>query len=580
LSRLSASIDDLKNNDRQWKAFTTEDHCVVLAPPGSGKTKLLTTRMAADLANNIRKPQGAACITLTNAAADELRRRVDELGVEDRPNLVIGTVHSFLLRKVVEPFAHVVGRPDLASITIASNEESGKLLREAVTEAFPHGDIWLVPSTIGKLRQRIASDEDWAKSGDGVIRAARLYEAKLAERGLHDFSGLVATAVELVEKHHVVRQTLTVQFPHLYVDEYQDLAPGLDRVVKALCFDHYTASELFAVGDPDQALFAFTGTRPELLGELAARHDVRTVELTRNYRCGAEIIKAANRMRGNRPPIVGDRPGGEVSAVYCPGGLRNQYSQVVAAAQEARASGVDLHEIAVLCPTRQICVEVTTALREAGVPVFFRDANEYRATSVTLFVEAAAAWAAAGREGSGHRLGDLLKRWRNLLGPLWTYKHDRDLVATLISWTDRRDEPATAFVDELNAVGLGKALRLVALAADAPEAKRMAVVMRLLSLGELALRALPHDRVEVTTTTSSKGLEFDVVLIVGADEQLMPSYQAKTPEDLAEDRRRFYVSITRARKALRIHYSGFVVTKYNRRIDAGVSRFVKEVGLI
>lgn len=579
MSKLSTSIDNLKNNDRQWEAFTTEDHCVVLAPPGSGKTKLLTTRMAYDLANKIRKPQGAACITLTNAAADELRRRVDELGVEERPNLVIGTVHSFLLRKVVEPFAHVVGRPELATITIASNEESAKLLREAIAEAFPQGDSWLVPSTIGKLRQRMASGEDWAKTGEGVIKAARLYEVKLAEHGLHDFSGLIATAVDLVENHHVVRQTLTAQFPHLYVDEYQDLAPGLDRVVKALCFDHYTNSELFAVGDPDQALFAFTGTRPELLDELAARHDVGTVELTRNYRCGTEIIKVANRMRGDRPPIVGDRPGGEVSVSYCLGGLPDQYARVIAAARKAHASRADLHEIAVLCPTRQICVEVTTALREAGIPVFFRDSNEYRATSVTLFVEAAAAWAAAGREKSGYRLGDLLKRWRYLLGPLWTYQHDRDLVAMLISWADRRDEPATTFLDELDAVGLGKALRQVMLAADAPEAKRMGVVMRLLSLGELATRALPRDRVEVTTTTSSKGLEFDVVLIVGADEELMPSYQSKTSEDLAEDRRRFYVSITRARKELRIFFSGFVVTKYNRRINAGVSRFVKEIGL-
>lgn len=135
MSRLSASIDDLKNNDRQWEAFTTEGHCVVLAPPGSGKTKLLTTRMAYDLANKITKPRGAACITLTNAAAEELRRRVDELGVEGRPNLAIGTVHSFLLRKVLEPFARVVGRPELASVTIASKAESAKLLQEANAEA-------------------------------------------------------------------------------------------------------------------------------------------------------------------------------------------------------------------------------------------------------------------------------------------------------------------------------------------------------------------------------------------------------------------------------------------------------------
>lgn len=198
MSNLSTSIDDLKKNPCQWKAFTTEGHCVVLAPPGSGKTKLLTSRMAYDLVNKIRRPQGAACITLTNAAADELRRRVEWLGAEDRPNLFIGTVHSFLLRRVVAPFAHAVGRPELASITIASEEESQKLLHSAIQEAFPHGDTWNVATTISFNRTRMASAEDWAKSGEDVLRAARLYEAKLAERGLHDFSGLVATAVHMV----------------------------------------------------------------------------------------------------------------------------------------------------------------------------------------------------------------------------------------------------------------------------------------------------------------------------------------------------------------------------------------------
>lgn len=425
----------------------------------------------------------------------------------------------------------------------------------------------------------MASNEEWAKTGGGVIKAARLYETKLAQNGLHDFNGVVITSVDLVENHHFVRRALTAQFPHLYVDEYQDLAPGLDRIVRALCFDHPANAELFAVGDPDQALFGFTGTRPELLDELAARRDIRTVELTRNYRCAAEIIKVANRMRGDRPPIVGDRPGGEVSAVLCPGGLPDQYAHVVAAVRRAQKAGTDLHEIAALCPTRQICVEVTTALRKAGIPLFFRDTNEYRATSATLFVEGTAAWAAAGREDSGYRLGDLLKRWRYLLGPLWTRQRDRDLVAMLIGWADRRDELATTFLEELDAIGLGDALRQVALAADAPEVKRMAVVMRPLCLGELATRALPRDRVEVTTTTSSKGLEFDVVLIVGADEQLMPSYLSETPEDLAEDRRRFYVSITRVRNELWIFYSAFVLTKYARRINAGASRFLMEVGL-
>jgi DNA helicase II / ATP-dependent DNA helicase PcrA len=111
VSALSDSIAELRTNPRQWEAFSTEGNCVVLAPPGSGKTKLLTTRMAHDLLTTIPLPHGAACITLTNAAADELRRRVDRLGVPPRSTLFVGTVHSFALRQVLIPFAAMLGLP-------------------------------------------------------------------------------------------------------------------------------------------------------------------------------------------------------------------------------------------------------------------------------------------------------------------------------------------------------------------------------------------------------------------------------------------------------------------------------------
>jgi DNA helicase-2/ATP-dependent DNA helicase PcrA len=203
---------------------------VVIAPPGSGKTKLLTTRLAYDLANKIPRPHGAACITLTNAAAEELRSRGDQLGIEDRPNLFIGTVHSFALRKIIEPFASVVKRPELAHVSIASDGQCAQAYDEAMSEALGrYEDPKYVRSTIEFNRQRLSSDEEWARSGSVVRQVARLYERKLTDKGLLDFLDIVAIAVELVEKHKVIRRVLTAQYPHLYVDEYQDLAPGLDR---------------------------------------------------------------------------------------------------------------------------------------------------------------------------------------------------------------------------------------------------------------------------------------------------------------------------------------------------------------
>jgi len=411
MSALSQSIENLKANARQWDAFNAEGHCVVIAPPGSGKTKLLTTRLAYDLANKIPRPHGAACITLTNAAADELRGRADQLGVEDRPNLFIGTVHSFALRKIIEPFASVVKRPELAHISIASDRQCAQAYDEATQGVLGrHDDPKYVRSTIEFNRQRLASDEEWARSGEMIKQVALRYERKLRAEGLLDFLGVVTMAVELVEQHKVIRRVLTAQYPHLYVDEYQDLAPGLDRLVRALCFDYVLNSELFAVGDPDQALYAFTGTRPELLSELSQRSDVTTVELDHNYRCGQAIIQLANLLWRGKAPMTGNRHGGHVSATRCPGGPDDQYRHVVRSIRDARERGVPLHEIAVLCPLNAQCEAITTALRANKIPAHARS-SEYRLTMVTAFTESCAAWATQGRETSNYRLGALLSRW-------------------------------------------------------------------------------------------------------------------------------------------------------------------------
>src|SRR3954463_1791722 len=108
MSALQKAIDELKENDLQWEAFSTQGHCAVLAPPGSGKTKLLTTRVAYDLVSEtIPPPQGAACITMTNEAAGELGRRLGALGVLPRANVFVGTVHAFALSSIVAPYARV-----------------------------------------------------------------------------------------------------------------------------------------------------------------------------------------------------------------------------------------------------------------------------------------------------------------------------------------------------------------------------------------------------------------------------------------------------------------------------------------
>lgn len=578
MSALSAAREELATNERQWLAFNVDGHCVVLAPPGSGKTKLLTTRLANDLATRIRRPHGAACITLTNAAADELERRLDALGVDRRSTLFVGTVHSFALTRVVLPFAAVGGFPELSNPRIASDRQVKAALDQAVSEFYDESKRRFADSTVSRLR-KMMDPEQYALAGGHIARATERFEQILHDQGLLDFDDIVIRAVGLVEEHAFVRRALAARYPHLYVDEYQDLAPGLDRLVRALCFDYTANAELFAVGDPFQSIYGWAGSRPELLDELSARSGVTVVQLDINYRSGNEIIRISSRALGEQREVRGLREGGTVTAHRVPEGFDDQ---VVAAAEliEGYASnGISYDEVAVLCQSNANCVSTADALRGVGLPVYVRDNDEYRLTTATLLIEGLAAWAILPRGQSGHRLGHLLRRWR-----LFVRDADVALVRLLLETRDMGEEPATAFLEALDDLGLKRALATPSRADDAIEVAKM---RRSLTSGKLAgltitglaERARALGRVYVTTMTASKGLEFDVIVMLGVEDGRIPFFNSKGAA-LEEDRRKFYVSLTRARHAVHIFYSGWFQWKPGGRINNdGPSRFLRELGL-
>lgn len=578
MDALARAREELETNKRQWEAFKTEGHCVVLAPPGSGKTKLLTTRLASDLVTRIRRPHGAACITLTNAASDELERRLAALGIEQRSTLFVGTVHSFALARIVLPFAAVGGYRELASPRIASDRQVKAALDEAIREFYDEGERRYVDSTVMKLRKMMDADE-WTRAGGYIAQVSARFEQILHEQGLIDFDDIIIRAVELVEEHSFVRKALTARYPCLYVDEYQDLAPGLDRLVQALCFDYAVNSDLFAVGDPFQSIYGWTGSRPELLGELSQRPGVHVVQLEVNYRSGNEIIRISSQALGEERQIRGLREGGTVTAHLVPEGFEAQLAAAAALIARYAGDGTSYDEVAVLCHSNAECLETADALREGGLPVFVRNNEDYRLTPATLMVEALAAWAILPRGQSGHRLGQLLRRWRAFVA-----ESDVALVRVLIASSKLQDQPATAFLDQLDELGLRRALLTPSRADDAIETAKMRRSLATgtlagLSLAGLAERARALGRVYVTTMTASKGLEFDVVMMVGVEDGKIPFFSSRGVA-LDEDRRKFYVSLTRARHAVHIFYSGWFQWKRGGPVNRdGPSRFLRDLGL-
>ncbi|MFE9000610.1 ATP-dependent helicase [Streptomyces sp. NPDC007875] len=581
---LSASIEELKTNERQWEAFNTEGHCVVTAPPGSGKTKLLSTRIAFDLATHISPPQGVACVTLTNAAAGELARRVNSLTDQSRRNQFIGTVHAFALKEIIRPFARVCGFPDLLTRKIATNKQVNAAYRSAVAEIYPRGeDTRNVISTAKQHLTMLATADEWRKAGARIQRVAQRYSEILADQGLVDFDSLIRAALSITEQNRFVRNLLVAKFPRIYVDEYQDLAPALDKIVRLLCFGEGKKSLLFAVGDYNQAIYGWLGSRPELLKEIGQLEGVSPIELKVNYRCAQEIIDAANRLL-EVGGVEGTRSGGSVEAHYCPGGILRQYDKVADTIADLIASGEPEHEIAVLCPTNEHSALFVKVCRSLGIPAV-NQGSPYVPTVFTALVEQLAVWVVYGDE-------DTVDPSRLLLD--WKYLHEStqdglDSEVSLLKAIreSTAGESAASFLQRLMSSGPGNESGLLrsedqASCAELREMFAPDGELAQWTTNELSERGRRKGQVQVCTMSSSKGLEFDYVFIVGANDGMIPHFSSQySASKMAEDQRKFYVSVTRARQETHIYYSERIewLTTGNSR-PSGPSRFLRQMRLV
>ena len=288
------AAEELRENDGQCAAYESKGHCVVLAGPGSGKTKTLTIKLARMLAEDVEDPRGLACITYNNECARELEDRLEALGVESGWRVFIGTVHSFSLTQIVMPYAKVAGLGLPDGFSVATRAERARALERAFDRTIggpENPQKW--DFRMGNYRRSILNreSEEWRTVDPALARLVEAFEAELRALGKIDFDDMPLLAVRALRANEWLREALLAKFPILAVDEYQDLGRALHRMVMGLCFS--AGMRLFAVGDADQSIYGFTGAHPELLQQLAERDDVETVRLRLNYRCASKIVTAS-----------------------------------------------------------------------------------------------------------------------------------------------------------------------------------------------------------------------------------------------------------------------------------------------
>lgn len=590
------AAQELSKNDEQWEAYESTGHFVVLAGPGSGKTKVLTTKLARILHEDVQAPRGVACVTYSNECARELKKRLSRLGIKPDRRAFVGTVHSFCFQNVVVPFAHLGGLKIASPIRVATDAEQSKCFSDAVRKVMGEDENpsnWQVRCSSYRRKFLDREHPSWRGGDEQAAKVIEQYEENLRSRGLIDFDDMMLLGLKLIEQHAWVRQILQARFPVLVVDEYQDLGVPLHRLVLALCFPpEGPATRLFAVGDPDQSIYGFTGADPALLKTLSQREDVGSVTLRLNYRSRQHIISASEIALGEKRGYrsVNDDLG-VMDFHHCKDGLEHQAQYIAGTLVPDflnRGIARSVGEIAVLYRTKSEGDIIAEQVAAHGLNFVRIDGNApYPKTPLTRWLEECAAWCEPGLHHDAPSLREIIKDFLGfnrmlrsgqdrikathvLVSALWKRRGSGEMLGKWIVEFDNECVRAHLSVDPTmrdELVALDKII------AATQNGKRMAdwTVARFGGQGG------SPDHLNLMTLHSSKGLEFDVAVLFGMDQGIMPSYREKSVESKREPKRLFYVGITRARHEVHITYSGWRATPWGARFDDGPSEFIVEL---
>jgi DNA helicase-2/ATP-dependent DNA helicase PcrA len=394
-------------------------------------------------------------------------------------------------------------------------------------------------------------------------------------------------ALRIVQTSQDARELLVARYPWIAVDEYQDLGGPLHQIVSEL---RRASSKIFAVGDPDQCILAFTGADPSYLMDLSEDDLFRTIRLRFNYRSGARLIAAAEATLGSarnyRPAPDRDHEG-DIEFEEVDGGLERQAERVVhGIVPELTAARVEPHEIAVLYKQRGELFDALLAeVPEAGEQYLVEKDVRFPSSPIVRWLQRCATRALGGEDADS--LAELVAPYKELLTNAGVFDEDLairerffdavisvDPQLALAEWMARFD-------DALELRGL--------LEADGTRPDDVAAVTSLresppspVPLLDFARGVQVRGRVVLTTYHASKGRQFDVVILPGLQVSLFPfarwsrgAYQA-TPAQLVDHRRLFYVGLTRARFQAHLVYSPRFVNRWGYTVE-GVSPFVHEV---
>jgi DNA helicase II / ATP-dependent DNA helicase PcrA len=510
----------------------------ILAGAGSGKTTTITRRIANQLATGAFAARDILAVTFTDKAATEMRARLESLGAD---GVTARTFHSAALA-----FLHWLGDPPrkiVASKALALRRIGNTLPRPYRFR--PAGDLateieWaknrrLTPATY----LRDLGDHEPPIPAELMARVFRRYEGRKDEAGYVDFEDLLDRAIRLFDEDAAALTAFQERYRAFTVDEYQDV-----NLLQQTLLERWLGArdELCAVGDDYQSIYTFTAATPRYLLELPSRFPhAAVVRLEANYRSSPEVLELANRLvpqlGGAAKVLRATREHGEAPVLRPLASQEDEAAFVVDRVRALHAAGIAYEETAVLCRTNARLVDFEEAFHDAEIP--FQGAS------------------LLGREAARQ----ILRRLHDVLSTA---------VAAVVrgaaedaGWLEHPPDK----LGEREQVRQADLSRFVALAREFDDGTRTTRDFVDDLEGRFGSTGAARKGVHLLTLHGAKGLEFDAVFLPRVEEKELPIRQARTDDEIAEERRLFYVGMTRARRQLAITWSG------------RPSRFLRELGI-
>jgi DNA helicase-2/ATP-dependent DNA helicase PcrA len=518
---VEALLADLDPDQRRAVLSDGAPLCIV-APAGSGKTRVLTRRIARRIADGSADASHVLVITFTRRAAGELVRRLRVLG--PRVTVTAGTFHGIAYRLARQRWDDIGRRaPALAPDRRRLVEEvlsgpSGRRPRPDVVREVTAEIDWARSQRLDPPAYVAAasSARRIALPAADVAAAYGAYEALKRKRRLVDFDDLLSQGIAELRRDPAYAAAMRWRFRHVFVDEFQDVNPLQHALLDAWVGGR---DDLCVVGDPHQAIYGWTGADGRWLEDFAQHHPGATVvHLGRSHRSSPQIVNFGHAVltgASDGAPIA-SRPDGAPPRAHRFPDAQAEAAAVPALARDARPPGGRWGAIAVLARTNAQLEPVAAALERAAIPFRSRVTGE----------EGAAVRALLGEVGRATERG------------------------TLRAWLDEHALGA----DALSAAVQGAVEDLLLQDPDASGAD-LRVWLTTGGRGDGPLFD-GDDAVALSSFHAAKGLEWPTVIVVGAVPGLVPHSSARTPRALDEERRLFHVAVTRAQRDLIITWYG------------------------